>query len=483
MFVVINNLTIQVKIRYYNYTNKSVIFRRIINEKTYFCGDFGLCIADNVCVLKFCGGGTFPEPEEPVELSADAYKNLPLIEIDIENDAFPTDKVNYLNCTFNMSNSDDDKENLSAKIRLRGNSTMGMPKKPFRIKFSEDQSLFGLTANKSWVLLADYIDQSCIRNYTAMSIANAIYKDETEDKKVFAPTGTHVTLVVNGNYQGVYLLCEQINENEGRTDVKIKSKNIDPSTNNVPFLVEMDHLALGEGEVGKNIIKLEGLWQPMEIKYPEYDDKKISNWDSVYNYIEEYIYAALYTLKNSGTIEVSFSETEVGFEDLVDEGSYLTYILINEIMGNSDNYWKSIYFYKTANGKMKFGPIWDFDWAASGSWTGAPYTEMTEKHARSFTLIKEGNLQGCYLLTEERYDKLVAKFNKIKPLVLNVIMNDLPDYYKVIETAAKYDANYWYGDNGAYMFESQFASVRLFVLDKLNFLETEFSKSFEEFNA
>lgn len=427
---------------------------------------------------------------EAVELSADAYKNLPLIEIDIENDAFPTDKVNYLNCTFNMSNSDDNKENLSAGIRLRGNSTMGMPKKPFRIKFDKKQSLFGLTKNKSWVLLADYIDQSCIRNYTAMSIANTIYKDATEDNKVFVPTGMHVTLVINGNYQGVYLLCEQISEHKGRTGVAVDETGeeivIDPSTQTeFPFLVEMDHLALSEGEVGKDIIQLENLWEPMEIKYPEYKERNIKSGevDIVFNYIEEYIEAALYTLKNGGTVEVSFRENEVGFEDLVDEDSYLTYILINEIMGNRDNYWKSIYFYKTANGKMKFGPIWDFDWAASGGWTALPYTEMTEQYARDFILIKSGNLQGCYLLNEERYNKLVAKFNEIKPLVLNVIMNDLPEYYKVIETAAKYDANYWYGDNGAYMFESQFASVRLFVLDKINFLETEFSKSFEDFKA
>lgn len=313
-----------------------------------------------------------------------------------------------------------------------------------------------------------------------MSIANAIYKDETEDNKVFAPTGTHVTLVINGEYQGVYLLCEQISEHKGRTGVVLDDSGeeivIDPSTQtDFPFLVEMDQLALGEGVEGVDTFKLEGLWQPMEIKYPEYKDRNIKSGDEdvVFNYIKEYIGAALYTLRYGGTVKVSFREEEVEFENLVDEDSYLTYILINEIMHNSDNAKKSIYFYKTASGKMKFGPIWDFDGAA-GLWTGSPFNEMTEKYARSFTLIKEGKLQGCYLLTEERYNKLVAKFNKIKPLVLNVIMNDLPEYYKVIETAAKFDASYWYGDNGAYMFESQFASVRLFVLDKLNFLETEF---------
>lgn len=426
-----------------------------------------------------------------MELSADAYKNLPLIEIDIENNAFPTDKENYLSCVFNMSNSDDNKENLSAGIRLRGNSTMGLDKKPFRIKFDKKQSLFGFTENKSWVLLADYLDESCIRNYTAMQIANAIYKDKTEDDKVFVPTGTHVTLVINGNYQGVYLLCEQINENEGRTAVKSK---INPKTQTeFPFLVEMDARLLGEDSgLEEDVIKFEDLWYPIEIKYPEKSDRNLDKLkesdeseepeDVVYNYIKEYIWAVLYTLKNSGTVKVSFRDNEVGFEDLVDENSYLTYILINEIMGNIDNYFLSVYFYKTADGKMKFGPIWDFDLAAAAMVIkNNPNNPMSKKTAQEFMLMTEGNFHYCYFLNKERYDKLVGKFNEIKPYVMSVIMDDLPEYYYIIETAAKYDSKYWYGDNGEYLFESQFASVRLFVLDKMNFLENQFSKTYEEF--
>lgn len=438
-------------------------------------------------VLVRVGGGTSPIEQEALEeefqLTEEAYKNLPLININIENNGFPTDKENYLNCSFNMTNTENGGYDLSvemgsAGIRLRGNSTMIMAKKPFRIKFSKKQSLFGLKKNKSWVLLADYIDQSAMRNYTAMKIASEIYDG-------FSPTGTHVVLVINGKYQGVYLLCEQINENAGRTDIK---SDIDPAVQDeFPFLVEMDHCVIDNID-DLTTFHLEGFWEPLEIKYPE-ESERIPESDAglltgeektalskkVYDYIKEYVWASLYTLKYGGSVEVSFSETEVSFGDLVDEDSYLTYILINEIMGNSDNLWKSIYMYKTATGKLKFGPIWDFDLACSSIWTGSPYTEMTEKYAKRFTVIKSGQLQGGYLISEERYNKLVEKFNSVKMAIVDIVM-DLPDYYSSVRTAITIDATYWYGETGAYMADSQFASVRLYILDKIDFLTEQFSK-------
>lgn len=404
--------------------------------------------------------------------------DVPVIEIEIENNLFPTNKEQYLNCSFKLSNTKNDNYNLSvdmgnAGIRLRGNSTMTFKKKPFRIKFNKKQSLFGLEKNKSWVLLADYLDQSCIRNYTAMQIANAVYNG-------FSPTGTHVVVVINGQYQGLYLLCEQIDEKVGRTSVKT---DINPETQTeFPFLVEMGVDSLNEGITGIDNFELENLWYPIEIKYPEFDERNLTTEeDVVFNYIKEYIYASLYTLKTGQRYACSFRDgQELSFEDLVDEDSYLEYILINEIMGNRDNVWKSIYMYKTIDGKLKFGPIWDFDWAASGNWTGLPHNEMTVEYARQFVLIFPSSVQGAYLVNEERYNKMVAKFNDIKQDVIDVVMG-LSNYYKEIKQSAIYDSVYWYGENGEYMFSSQFSSVRLFILDKVDFMATEFSKSYTDF--
>lgn len=56
-------------------------------------------------------------------------------------------------------------------IKGRGNSTWGMPKKPYRLKFGKKQSLLGEPKDKSWVLLANYMDNACgIRNATAYAI-------------------------------------------------------------------------------------------------------------------------------------------------------------------------------------------------------------------------------------------------------------------------------------------------------------------------
>lgn len=421
-------------------------------------------------MLKLGGGYKFT-------LSKECYLNLPYIEINIKNNKFPEDKENYLDCSFKISNTENSEYDFAvdmaeAGIRLRGNSTLTKPKKPFRIKFSSKQSLLGLKKNKSWVLLADYLDQSNIRNYTAFKIAHAISDD-------FAPTGQHVVLFINGSYQGVYLLCEQINENSGRTNIKT---DIDPTTqNSFPFLVEMDHNALYEGVTGVDNFNLEGLWEPMEIKYPELSDRNLQGGeDKVFNYIKEHMWAVLYTLKYDVSVSVSFSDTAVAFSDLVDEESYLNYILINELMGNYDNGWKSIYFYKTAEGKLKFGPIGDFDFSGTINWTGAPFNEMTDKNARQLSLMRSGYFQGCYFSSEERYNKVVERFNLVKNSVIDVVM-DLADYYDVIKTASIIDAKYWYGENGEYMFSSQFSAVRLYVLDKVHFLENEFNKTYEEF--
>lgn len=411
------------------------------------------------------------------EINSECFLNLPLIQINTENCKFPENKTDYISCAFKLTNTDSDKYNMvldmgSAGIRLRGNSTQGMAKKPFRIKFNKKQSLFGYEKNKSWVLLADYIDQSNIRNYTAFKIANSI-------DGAFSPHGTHVVLYINDSYQGIYLLTEQIDENKGRTAVK---SDIDASQDtNFPFLVEMDRNALYEGVTGVDNFSLENLWYPMEIKYPEFDERGVSKEnDNVFAYIKEYMWAVFYTLKTGESVEVSFSDSPMFFEDLVDEDSYLNYVLINEIMGNRDNAWGSIYMSKTKDGKLKFGPVWDFDWSVCGGFTGLPYQEICVNYANNFVLIKDYNFHGAYLINEARYNKLINKFNEIKPKVVEIVKS-LINYYDKIYSASAIDATYWYGDNGTYMFGSQFCAVRLFLLDKLDYMSSKFDLSFSDF--
>ena len=152
--------------------------------------------------------------------------DLPIIEIFTQGNELPKDKENYVNCSFEISNCKNEEDNFSVEmknsvdedgsvgIRLRGNSTMQYDKKPYRIKFDKKQSFFGLEKNKNWVLLADYLDTSKIRNYAAFKIAQGF------DALSFTPAPNHVVVYINGECKGLYLFCEQIDEKEGRAAVE-----------------------------------------------------------------------------------------------------------------------------------------------------------------------------------------------------------------------------------------------------------------------
>jgi hypothetical protein len=106
-------------------------------------------------------------------------------------------KTKYIPMTLWIDNCDSELEEVSGEIRLRGNTTRKYPKKPYRIKFEEKQSLFGLPEAKSWVLLAEYLDPSALHNYTAFSIASQL------PGLTFTPTPFKVNVYVNGESAGL----------------------------------------------------------------------------------------------------------------------------------------------------------------------------------------------------------------------------------------------------------------------------------------
>jgi len=416
------------------------------------------------------------------DLDSSVYESLPIIDIDTEEHQLPTDKENYVNCSFKLSNCEDETHNFevsmkenygdydSVGIRLRGNTTRLMDKKPYRIKFDSKTSLFGLEPNKSWVLLADYKDSSKIRNYTAFTLRQSFEKDpENID---FTPTPHHVVLFLNGYYQGVYLLCEQIDENAGRTAVKSKILSTDTS---FPFLVEMDRRALEEGVTGVDNF-MPNYFQACEIKYPEAEDRIEGDTDVVFNYIQEYINAVFESLVNNTAVNVSFSDTLKTFDELVDVDSFMEYYLLNEIMHNTDSTYGSIYMHKTKDGLLKFGPVWDFDFSMSVEFDYDPYDKSEIYLANQFVVLNSNTPFYHFAKTQSNFEKLCDKWDEIKGNVLSTA-DYLKGYKLTLQDAARFDAEYWYGENGTYQFDTQYDYVRLFLLDRYDFLDTQLEKT------
>ena len=97
-------------------------------------------------------------------------------------------------------------------IRGRGQGTWGMDKNPYKIKLEEKADLFGMGKSKTWVLLANYFDDSLMRNWLVQWLGEQVGLEYT-------PQGVFVEVVMNGDYLGNYYLCEQVELSKPRVAI------------------------------------------------------------------------------------------------------------------------------------------------------------------------------------------------------------------------------------------------------------------------
>ena len=411
--------------------------------------------------------------------------NVPIVEINTRGSISKTDE--YTSCSFAISNCENEAFNFSVSgaenatdeggvgIRVRGKTTSRALKKPYRIKFNEKTSVLGMKANKSWVLLADYYDQSYIRNYTALTLAS--YFNNLD----FTPTPNHVALFVNGKFMGLYLLCEQIDEESGRLDIEQKNENMSPTDKDYPLHLVIEK-SLENGKTPETDFFINE-WAYVEIKYPDYEDRmEISqgNGDPVYEYAKEYMAAVFETARTGGTVNVSFSDVPVSFEDLVDVESMIDYYLLNEILLNCDSCIKSFHLHKAKGGKLEFGPVWDFDWSLDCEHWDLPYTESGIEFANTIEIASRSKLFKLILSNESYYNLIAERYSQIKESLI-IVADSLRYYKEYINGVALVDAHKWHGRDGQMEYSYQFDYVRLFLYDRYDFLSYAFSLSHKEF--
>nr|MCR5215101.1 CotH kinase family protein [Eubacterium sp.] len=89
-------------------------------------------------------------------------------------------------------------------IRGRGTSSWIIPdKKPYKMKFDKGQDLFGMGKNKHWVLLANAMDNTFLRNKITYKLGEELGMD-------YVMSSIPVEVVMNGRYYGLYYLCEHV---------------------------------------------------------------------------------------------------------------------------------------------------------------------------------------------------------------------------------------------------------------------------------
>ena len=381
-------------------------------------------------------------------------RELPVVHL--STDGAPiSSKEEYVDMTFSLANTAEELYGITGGVRLRGNSTAGYEKKPYRIKFDQKVALFGLKKAKSWVLLAEYLDPSCMHNYTAF------YLGATSDALAFTPTAHHVNLYLNGEFMGIYTLCEQVQENKGRMDLE---QEITPDMTDLEdfnFYVCLDHYAPEQpGAVeGETYFYVPWCNNYYSLKYPEKADFcSDEQFYSFFAQLEAHYNKILEALRDGHAKKI---------KHYVDVDSLIDHMIIDQIMGERDHVWKSFYTYQIAGEKLAFGPIWDYDYSLYAPWTGQPneYYVVTDtiEYSNDFFLGVER--------TPELYEMLCERYQSYYSDVLGDCINHIQQYKRGISESLALNDQLWYSDlddatEKNYDFLIKFLKNRKKVLDR-----------------
>lgn len=238
--------------------------------------------------------------------------------------------------------------------KLRGNTSREYPKKPFAVKLVSKQSVLGMPAHKRWVLLANWLDHSMIRNGVAFDIAHAIenaWRENPSRIEQGIPWNVHgqnVELVFvesdgTGHHVGNYYLCEQIKIDGNRLDIKdpYDAKDNPAAFAECGYLLEFDM----KEDSDIKYTTSNGVWVKFKNDEPKGSD--------VYKAVSEKIQEIEDNLDNK---EYADAYEKLDINSMVDQ--FLIWELtMNREYGDPG----SVYMFMDGDGKLSAGPVWDFD--------------------------------------------------------------------------------------------------------------------------
>lgn len=157
----------------------------------------------------------FAEDGQELGSSKMYFSEIPVVYIETENQMSIDSKEDYLKADMHMQGSKNHSDGLyngGIQIRGRGNATWNNPKKPYKMKLNSSTDIMGMGKSKHWVLLANYVDPSLLRNKVSYDFSGAMGMPYMQS--------VHVDLILNGRYMGNYLFCEQVKLESGRVNIE-----------------------------------------------------------------------------------------------------------------------------------------------------------------------------------------------------------------------------------------------------------------------
>ena len=321
-------------------------------------------------------------------------------------------------------------------IEMRGSSSQTMlDKKPYALETREDDdinnknvSILGMPAENDWVLNSLAFDQTGMRDVLAYELSNRLGQ--------YASRSVYCEVVINGDYKGLYVFMEKIKPDDNRVNIE----KMDASCNNYPevtggYITKADKTTGGD-PVAWTMQGYGNGWWGTSIEFIHHYPKPVDITNTQSNYIHN-VFTNLQSIAGSHNTSIAS-----GIPSVIDIPSFVDFMMIAEYASNVDVYSISTFFHKDRCGKLRAGPVWDYNLAFgydAFGWNRSRYdvwqfNNQDNNGPKFWKDLFDTNLFRCYLarrwfeLTEPgqplNYDVVCARIEEIDALISEAIARD-----------------------------------------------------------
>lgn len=236
-------------------------------------------------------------------------------------------------------------------IEVRGSSSQTLPKKQYGFSTlksdnlsNNNVSLLGMPADNDWVLNGLAFEPGLIRDYLCYNLSRMIGE--------YASRTVYCEVVLNGNYNGLYVLQEKIKQGSERVNVT----KIGTTDNSYPKITG-GYIVKADKTTGNDPIAwfMSSFGGKDDIGYimdtPKPENASVPQITYIHS---EFTKLATMALAENSTLDN-------GYPSVIDVPSFVDYMILNELGSNADAYTYSTFFHKDRNGKLRAGPLWDLN--------------------------------------------------------------------------------------------------------------------------
>ena len=358
-------------------------------------------------------------------------------------------------------------------IELRGSSSQVLEKKPygFTTLMEDDESnnnvnLLGMPSENDWVLNSLAYDPSMVRDYLSYTLSSNMGN--------YAPRVKYIEVIVNDDYKGVYILTEKIKRDSDRVNLT-KIADFDNTAPEVTggYIVKADKIN-GDDEVAWTMPNSGGWETNFLHHYPKTEDITGQQAD----YIENIFYD-LATQTNPANTSISD-----GYPSIIDIPSFVDYMIMAELASNPDAYQFSTFFHKDRAGKLRAGPIWDYNLSFGNdlfvfgfdrSFYDIWQFEFENTGAKFWKDLFQEDSFNCYIA--KRWLELTA-INQ--PLNFVTISNLIDEYFNLLAESQERELQRWPPEDGWPTVadqEENIIEMKVWIENRINWMNNNIGSS------